>query len=61
MSFRDEIFDMLDVDDNGKVNLDDAVKAAENHYGTDRARGFAIGFSVGVAVVLGLFLAYRFL
>lgn len=50
MSFRDELYDRLDVDGNGRVNFGDVVAEAEARFGEIQTRWAAGGFVAGVIV-----------
>lgn len=52
MSFRDELLDKLDMDRNGKVNLADAVKAAEDRFGVIQVTWGFGGFVAGVVAAV---------
>lgn len=55
MSIKDDLVKKLDVDKNGKVNLADAIRLAEDRWGALAVRFGAGGFAAGL--VLGFVLS----
>lgn len=50
MSFREDLYDKLDVDGDGKVRFGDVVAAAEERFGAIQTRWGFFGFVAGVVV-----------